>query len=190
MLSASAQAWFPGAPKNSQPLWHPAPRQNTLLAAMVQRKPCGFNHSSILRSCSRPFVLYSLWQFWVQYPDSWPIFSCLDKAYWHSTSLCSWMGQSWRHPLCIHPTHDNLTDCLTKLLPHLKFQELTTHMGMCNDLQLEGGCWNLVGKVIHWCYHLSKLWTYWSTVCGSMWTQTSPLSHLSHTSSTTEVSNT
>src|SRR5882724_6813342 len=32
------------------------------------------------------------------------------------------------------PTHDNLADCLTKSLSHPKFQELTTHMGMHNDL--------------------------------------------------------
>src|SRR5882672_10066370 len=32
------------------------------------------------------------------------------------------------------PTHDNIADCLTKSLPHPKFQELTARMGMCNDL--------------------------------------------------------
>src|SRR5882724_2929393 len=46
--------------------------------------------------------------------------------------------QEWVEAGDIHyayiPTHDNLADCLTKLLPHPKFQELTTHMGMCDDL--------------------------------------------------------
>src|SRR5882672_7715965 len=37
------------------------------------------------------------------------------------------------------PTHNNIADCLTKSLPHPKFQELTACMGMCNDLPTSGG---------------------------------------------------
>jgi len=101
------------------------------------------------------------------------------------TSLHSWTGQkletSIKHT---SPLMDNLTDCLTKSLQCPKFQRAYNSNGMCSDLPTwGGGGLESSGKGHNWCYNL----TYQSMVCGSMWTQTCPLSYLSHISSMTEV---